>query len=64
MNTATIITIVICGALVLSFGIAVFASLVLNKDYKAKEAAYWKGFADAVKLEKKEEQKEERGAEE
>lgn len=62
MNTATIITIVICGALVLSFGIAVFASLVLNKDTKRVEAAYWKGFADAVKLEKKE--KEERGAEE
>lgn len=54
MNTAVTITLVICITLVMILGMFTAFSYVLNKHSKDLEISYWRGFADAIKMEKEE----------
>ena len=54
MNTAITVTLVICITLVMVLGMFLGFSFVLNRNEREKDIAYWKGFADAIKLEKEE----------
>lgn len=58
MNTAITITAIICISLVLILAMFMAFSFVLNSKAKEKDLAYWRGFADAVKLEKEEDKNE------
>lgn len=61
MSTAVIITAILCGSVVAIIALAELAVIFEKRAEKAAETAYWKGFADAIKMEKQESEQEQKG---